>query len=46
LIIGEDQIEREYYLDYINPNHTFEAVITTMETLDKYLSKFEKVKWD
>lgn len=43
---GESQEERDYYLNFIVPNHTFEAVITSPETLEKYLPKFKNVKWD
>lgn len=32
---GESQEERDYYLNFIVPNHTFEAVITSPETLEK-----------
>jgi len=43
---GESKEEREYVMSFLTPNHTFEAVITTFETLERYLPKFKTVKWD
>jgi SWI/SNF-related matrix-associated actin-dependent regulator of chromatin subfamily A member 5 len=33
-------------MDCITPKHTFDVVITSPETLERYIAKFKAVKWD